>query len=138
MMTCIIIGFMQVNCTIFNYFEYLSSVNMYNSTFITYVALVKVTCHKSVICHDFIANCRKIKSMEVKFNGTASVSGVLKFAEVIQKLKPPHIHIHTQTQTHIYTHKHIYTHTHTHTPNSEMPDNQLYRTPSHSPPTVLS
>jgi len=67
LMACIIIGFLQVNCTVFSYFEYVGSVNMYNSTLITQVAIVKVMCHKSVICHAFIANCRKIKCMEVTF-----------------------------------------------------------------------
>jgi hypothetical protein len=53
-MACIVIGFLQVNCTVFNYFEYVKSINMYNSTFIMYVALIKVMSHKSVICHAFI------------------------------------------------------------------------------------
>jgi len=48
------------------------------------VALVKFMCHKSVICHAFNKNCRKLKSMEVNFYGTASVPVVLKIAKVIQ------------------------------------------------------
>jgi len=104
-MACIIIGFLQVNCKVFNYFEYVRSMNMYNSKFITYVALLKGMCHKSVICHAFITNCRIIKkqNMEVTFCGTASISVVLNIAKVIQKLKHTHIHTHTHTHTHTYT-----------------------------------
>ena len=60
LMACIIMGYLQVNCTVFSYFEYLMFVNMYTSKFIIEVALVKVMCLKSVICHAFITNCRKI------------------------------------------------------------------------------
>jgi len=80
---------------------------------------VKVMCHKSVICHAFIENYRKIKCMEVTFYGTAPVPGVLKIAELVQKLKYTHTHTYTRTHahTHVYTRTHIhttYTRTHTH------------------------
>jgi len=45
LMACIIVGFLQVNYTVFDYFEYEMSVNMYNSTFITKLPLAKVMCH---------------------------------------------------------------------------------------------
>ena len=67
LMAYIMMGFLQVNCTVFSYFEYTMSVNVYNSTVITYVALIKFMCHKSVICCAFITNCRKIKSIEVTY-----------------------------------------------------------------------
>jgi hypothetical protein len=35
LMACIIVGLLQVNCTVFSYFEYEMSVNTYNCTFIT-------------------------------------------------------------------------------------------------------
>ena len=96
LMACIIMGFLQVNCTVFSYFEYVLSVNMYNSTFITEVALVKFVSHTFVICHVVIKNCRKINNMALTFHDPASISVVLKIAEVIQNLK----HTHTQTHTH--------------------------------------
>jgi hypothetical protein len=46
--------------------------------------------------------------MEGKFNGTSSVTDVLKFAEVIQNLK------HTHTHTYAHAHKHTHTHAHAH------------------------
>jgi hypothetical protein len=84
--------------------------NMYNSTFITYVALVKVVCHQSVICHAFVTNCRNLKSMDVTLCDTACVSVVLKIAELILNLKHTHVrtYIHTQTHTHTHTHTHVY------------------------------
>ncbi len=72
LMVCITIGLLQVNCTVFNYFGYVRSINMYNCTFMAYVALVKVMCHNCVICCVFITKCRKLKSMVVTFHGTAS------------------------------------------------------------------
>jgi len=35
LVACIIMGYLQVNCMIFSYFEYLMPVNMYNATFMT-------------------------------------------------------------------------------------------------------
>jgi len=35
LVACIIMGYLQVICTVLNYFEYLMPVNMYNSTFMT-------------------------------------------------------------------------------------------------------
>jgi hypothetical protein len=109
LMTCIIIGFQQVNCIVFNYIEFVRSINMCNSTFITEVALVKVMCHNSVICHAFITNCRKLKSIKVTFYGTVSISGVLTIAEVTKNLKKKK-HTHTQTHTYMYRHTHTCTH----------------------------
>ena len=109
LMASIIIRFLQVNCTVFSQFEYVRFMNMYNSTFITYVALVKVVCHQSVICHAFVTNCRNLKSMDVTFCGTAFVSVVLKIAELILKLKHTHVHTYIHTQTHTHTHTHMYT-----------------------------
>jgi hypothetical protein len=47
--------------------------------------------------------------MELTFYGTACVPGVLKIAEVIQKLKHMHTLMHMHTM-----HMHAHTHTHTH------------------------
>ena len=41
-MASIIMGFLEVNCTVFSYFENVRFMNMYNSTFLTYVALVEI------------------------------------------------------------------------------------------------
>jgi hypothetical protein len=42
--------------------------------------------------------------MEVKFYGTASVSGVLKIAELIENLKHTHMHARTQARANTHTH----------------------------------
>ena len=59
------------------------------------MAIVKFMCHKSVICQALNRNCRKLKSVEVTCNSTASIPGVLKIAELIHKLKHTHTHTHT-------------------------------------------
>jgi len=73
LMATIIIGFLEVNCTVFSYFGNVRFMNMYNSTFITYVALAKVMCHQSVICRAFVTNVRKLKSTDVTFCAIACV-----------------------------------------------------------------
>jgi hypothetical protein len=49
--------------------------------------------------------------MEGKFNGTASLSGVLKFVEVIQNFKNTHTHTHMHTHTNTHTHADAHVHT---------------------------
>jgi len=63
LMASIIIGFLQVNCTVFSYFEYVRFMNMYNSTFITYVALVS---HVSPVCD---LPCFHYEFQEIKKHG---------------------------------------------------------------------
>ena len=95
LMVCITIGLLQVNCTVFNYFGYVRSINMCNSTIRAYVTLVKVMCHNCVICCVFITKCRKLKSMVVTFHGTAS--------------------FHTRCLKNCWRDSKVETHTHTHT-----------------------